>query len=231
MAASWTRSTGRPPGPLDQPIDVPGVQALLSSPEVVLLAHRLSLATPQRRGVSTGGLGRTGVRLPRFHARTREPRGNSARTTADGDVDPDEAVIGAGEREVTHQAEQRVVGGRPEHGGVEDPQRPGREHVVDPQVPRRRTSAKSAVSNGGSSSVGGVGAALAFAASTAPRSPASPTCSPVGARAAAGPRRDAVAVERVGVLVAGDDEPGAGGQPAELAGVVVDVVRGRPGVT
>ena len=51
------------------------------------------------------------------------------------DVDPDQTVIGAGEREVTHQAEQRVIGGRPEHGGVDEAQRSGRQHVVGPQVP------------------------------------------------------------------------------------------------
>jgi hypothetical protein len=39
----------------------------------------------------------------------------------------------------------------------------------------------------------------------------------------------AVAVERVGVLVAGDDEPGPGRQTAPRAGVVVDVRRGLPG--
>jgi hypothetical protein len=42
------------------------------------------------------------------------------RPAGQGYVDPDEAVIRARERKVTHQAEQWVLSGRPEYGGVDD---------------------------------------------------------------------------------------------------------------
>jgi hypothetical protein len=83
------------------------------------------------------------------------------RAAGHGDDDPDETVIRAREREVAHQAEQWVVSGRPEHGAVEDAQRMGRQHVVDPQVPWRRVGEVRSI-EGGVSAVGEVGAALAF---------------------------------------------------------------------
>jgi NitT/TauT family transport system ATP-binding protein len=44
--------------------------------------------------------------------------------SGDGDVDPGEPVVGAREGEVAHEPEQRIVGGRPEDRGVDDPQGP-----------------------------------------------------------------------------------------------------------
>ena len=68
-----------------------------------------------RSGQRRGGPPRPAP-LPTRTASRRLPR----RPAGQGDVDPDEAVIRAREREVTHQAEQWVLSGRPEYGGVDD---------------------------------------------------------------------------------------------------------------
>ena len=116
---------------------------------------------------------------------------------------------------------------RPEHPGVPDPQVLARQHVVGAQVARAPCRAKSAVSNRGSDRCVRLAPPCSAAASTAPAL--------VRRGRRVDPRvveqlldraRDAVAVERVGVLVARDDELRSRREAAAAALVVVDVAGG-----
>src|SRR5690606_2086783 len=123
-------------------------------------------------------------------------------------VDPHQAVVGHGEGEGAHQREGRVVGEGPEHAAVEHGEVHRGEQVVDAQVADAAVVEVGGVV-GRVATVGGVAAPLqgrllgpAFAGGgegvVDPR-----VGEQVGDRIAA-----AVAVEGVGVEVAGEDERG-----------------------